>query len=140
MLNFTIIASYSIIAVVLVVWSIILRDRQAFIKSREKAVGMREVACDRRCEIIDTAENDLEMRFHKITKWTTEAIRVTACYVVTDSDELKFQSEQDIRDAARKQLARNIAFEILKKFNPKEEKNEFGRTRITYRFKVLEDN
>ena len=139
MTNLIVIGIYVGIAAGLIVWWLILKGKQDFIKSRERIVSIRECNCDRRAELLDAAENDLEMRYGNATKWIAESVEFNASYVVTDSDEIKYPSEQAVRKEATKRIARNLVYDIINRFEPKEEKTEFGRTKFTYRFKVVEE-
>ena len=87
----------------------------------------------------EDAENALDSKFSLASKWIENAVEITACYVVTESDELKYTTEQSIRNVARNRIAHNVAFDLIHKFDPVEEKTELGSTKYTYRFKVLED-
>ena len=137
--NIVTIVVYLLIAVIFVIWWLILKGREDYIKKRENIVGQRECNCDRRAELLDAAENDLEMRYGNATKWIADSVEFNASYVVTDSDEIKYSSEQAVRKEATKRIARNLVYDIIKRFEPKEEKNEFGRTKFSYHFKVVED-
>lgn len=138
-LNLLVIGLYALGALILVIWWLVLRGREDNVRAREKIVGQRECACDRRCEIINEAEDDLESRYNKVLRWMNDAVEMTSSYVVTDSDEFKYNTELAIRNVARKRIAYNIASDIINRFDPTEEKNEFGRTKFSYHFKVVED-
>lgn len=138
-LNLIVIGVYVLIAVVLAIWSLILRGRNDHINARERIVGQRECNCERRAELLDAADNELEMRYGNATAWIADSVEMNASYVVTESDELKYTSEQAIRNVARNRIAHNIAFDIIHRFEPKEEKTEFGKTKFSYCLRVLED-
>ena len=60
----------------------------------------------------------------------------TASYMVTDSDEIRSKSSKDIYYNARKRIANNIGWDIVKNYQPEETMSESGHTVYTYRFKV----
>lgn len=64
--------------------------------------------------------------------WT----EVASSYVVTDSDELRYKTAKEIYYNARKRIANNIGFQIVKICQPEESMSDNGHTMYTYRFKI----
>lgn len=138
-INLIVIGIYLFLAIFFFFWGLILKGRHGHLETREKLVCQRECNCERRAELLDAAENDLDHRCGLVERWIDDSVEMSASYLVTDSDELKYSSEQAIRNVARNRIAHNIAFDIIHRFEPNEEKNEFGRTKFSYHLKVLED-
>lgn len=61
---------------------------------------------------------------------------VSSSYIVTDSDLVRFKTPKDIYFNARKRIATNIGFDIVKHFQPEESLTETGKTKYTYTFKI----
>lgn len=59
-----------------------------------------------------------------------------ASYVVTDSDAMKYCTDDRIKRNAKKQLAYTIASDIVKNIEPEETQTAEGRTMFIYRIKV----
>lgn len=59
-----------------------------------------------------------------------------AQYVVTDSDAMKYCTDDRIKRNAKKQLAYTIASDIVKNIEPEETQTAEGRTMFIYRIKV----
>ena len=138
-INFIVIAIYVFVGIFLFFWGVTLKGRQSHLNALEKLVGQRECNCERRAELLDAAENDLDHRCGLVERWIDDSVEMYASYLVTDSDELKYSSEQAVRNVARNRIAHNIAFDIIHRFEPREEKTEFGKTKFSYHFKIVED-
>lgn len=137
-----IIAIYFAAAAALFIWWLILKGKQDFIKSRERIVSIRECNCDRRAEILETAENEFDKRYGNIRPAQEESAEVqflAAKYVVTDSDLLKYNSDTAIRNVARNRIAHVIANDLVRKFPDPIESIEGTKKTYEYRFKVAED-
>lgn len=66
-----------------------------------------------------------------------ESVDVISCYLVTESDELKYVRDSAIFNAARNKIAHNIAYDLIHKFpDPDIEEDPFGRRKYSYRFQV----
>ena len=143
MLNFTIIASYLIIAVALTVWSLILKGRERYLTTRDKLVSQREANCERRAEILATAEDAFDEKVRRIKDYTPPLRKrvkyLAARYIVTDSDLLKYNSDTAIRNVARNRIAHVIANDLVRKFPDPIESGEGAKKTYEYRFKVAED-
>lgn len=132
-------AIYVVVTIANAIWSLIIEGKEKDVKAREKIVSQRECNCDRRAEIIDSAERMIDERFSEAHRWADDAVMFSASYTVTDSDEIKYSNEEDVLDAAKDRIAHNIALDIVHRFVPKEEKTQFGRTKFSYHFRVVEE-
>ncbi len=66
-----------------------------------------------------------------------ESVDVISCYLVTESDELKYVRDSAIFNAARNKMAHNIAYDLIHKFPaPDVEDDPLGRRKYSYRFRV----
>jgi len=67
-----------------------------------------------------------------------ESQTYTASYTVTESEELKYSTEEAVRRAAIKSMRFAIANDISNKFEPSVERVQGGRIKYVYKFKVVE--
>lgn len=65
-------------------------------------------------------------------------IEIKSSYVVTDSDLMRYDTDQAIYSVARSRIAHNIAYDIVKEFKPQKTKNSMGKTVYTYKFIVMQ--
>ena len=138
--EFIVFATGIFLTLLWVVESFLLKLKVDRIKDREMKVGQRECLCDRRAEILATAEDAFEQRRDRyVLKSGADMRRPSARYVVTDSDIMKYNSDNAIRNVARKTLAGVIAGDIIKAFPEPISGAENGRQTYEYRFKVVED-
>jgi hypothetical protein len=97
------------------------------------------------------AERELEMDKHEVSLDEREqrnkeeflaladmedAETMKASYVVTESDEMRYTSEERIKRNAKKHLAYTIANDIVNAFEPEESETAEGRRMYTYKFKI----
>ena len=61
-----------------------------------------------------------------------------ASYTETGSDTRRYTTDALMAAHAKKHLANTISQDIVKQFNPVEDKTEDGRRRFTYKFKIAE--
>lgn len=67
-------------------------------------------------------------------------ILVSASYAITDSDEIKYHTDLDMRKAVRSRLAHSIAYKIIKQIgDPDVTVGENGHKIHTYSFSVIKD-
>ena len=126
-------------AAALALWTIIL-------KGKEDLLAKREVALDERDERLSNWENLLageQKTFDNRVKaiaplFNGSALEVSASYTVTESDEMKYNTDKAIFANAKNRLAMTIAHNIVKKFEPKESTNESGRRKFTYNLYITE--
>ncbi len=62
----------------------------------------------------------------------------TASYTETDSDVMRHSTNALMAAHAKKHLANTISQDIVKQFDPVEDKTEDGRRKFTYKFKIVE--
>ena len=111
-----------LIVLALVLWSVFYRiERKAHIRCHDEAVRLRRLL-------------ELEKEERESEKWT----EVSSSYVVTESDLVRYKTPKEVYYNARKRIATNIGFDIVKHFQPKESLTESGNTKYTYTFKIRE--
>ena len=109
-----------ILASAMVVWMVLYRiERKAHISCHDEACRLR-----RQLEIMQL-ERDSEA-------WQ----EVKSEYVVTESDMLRWKTPKEVYYEARKRIANNIGWSIVKAFQPEESLTDTGKTKYTYRFKI----
>lgn len=91
---------------------------------------------DEREAAISETEEIVTQRFLASAREEDEYISVHSDYAVTEADELKYNSDGAIFKAARKQIAKNIANDIVHTFEPLESVGFDGRRVYSYRFKI----
>ena len=64
-----------------------------------------------------------------------ESVEVTSCYLVTESDELKYIRDSAIFNASRNKIAHNIAYDLIHKFPEPDVEITGGRRKYIYRFR-----
>lgn len=77
-----------------------------------------------------------ELGVMKQERESEQWVDVSSSYVVTDSDAVRFKTSKEIYFNARKRIATNIGFDIVKHFQPEESLTESGKTKYTYTFKI----
>lgn len=138
MTKLIIIALFVLAAIVLAVWALIL-------KGKEDILARKEVALDHKCDKL-TQENDLlveanenlEASVVELTHKLDNAVEITASYTVTESDELKYSTEEAVQRATIKSMRFAIANDISSKFEPSVERVQGGRLKYVYKFKVVQ--
>lgn len=138
MTNLIIIALFVLAAVVLAVWALIL-------KGKEDMLSKKEVAMEERCDkllnqinLVNGDNDELASKLAVLSHKLDNAVEITASYTVTESDELKYSTEEAVKRAAIKSMRFAIANDISNKFDPALEQAADGRRRYVYRFKVVE--
>ncbi len=96
-------------------------ERKAHIRCNDEAVRLRRLL-------------ELEKEERESEKWT----EVSSSYVVTESDLVRYKTPKEVYYNARKRIATNIGFDIVKHFQPKESLTESGNTKYTYTFMIRE--
>lgn len=138
MTKLIIIALLVLAAVVLVVWALILKGKEDILARKEVAMEER---CDKLLNQINLVNGDNDELVSKLTELTHKldnAVEITASYTVTESDELKYSSEEFVRKAAVKSMRFAIANDISSKFEPSVERVQGGRLKYVYKFKVVQ--
>ena len=127
-------------AVVLAVWSLILKAQRDNLDKREVSLNEMKERIDHERNILTSEQNALKERYAEIAPWVNgKALKLNASYVVTESDEMKYNTDLAIRNVARNRIAHNIAFDIIKQIPEPECHEVDGRKVYSYRLKVMEE-
>jgi len=114
------------------------------LKKRKMALDQREIRIKEREAILEADRKTLQSVREEYLK---ELVRlrkldppaeITAGYVVTESDEMKFNTEKAILANAKNRLAMNIGHDIIRRFEPEESTTESGRRKFTYNLFISE--
>jgi hypothetical protein len=114
------------------------------LKKKATALDMREIRIKEREDILEadrkTLQNVREQYLQELArlKRLDPPTEITAGYVVTESDEMKYNTEKAIYANAKNRLAMTIAHDIVKKFEPEESTTESGRRKFTYKLYISE--
>ena len=102
------------------------------------SVVKRELEVEKHIVSLDEREAKLKEDFLAIVEMEKQAKEIKCSYVVTDADEMKYDSEATIRSHAVEHLTKTLATDISYKFPPKESVTEDGRKVYSYKLKVYE--
>lgn len=91
---------------------------------------------DEREEKLNDQEELLKERFLVSAREECDYEIVQSSYVVTDADEMKYNSDEAIFKVARRRIAANIAGDIVHTVDPIESVTEGGKKVYIYRFKI----
>ena len=95
-------------------------------------VDERREELDKYSVSLDERANRIALEEEEISERNAGILRCR--YVVTGSDALRYDGDECIRNAAKKQLAQTIANDIVRNIEPAEYTNELGMT--VYEYKV----
>ena len=124
----------------LAAWTLILRGRKELLDKREVALDAREEVIDNHQKALDADRKTLIERYREIAPWVNgEAYLFAVRYTVTDSDILKYNSDQAIRNIAKNRMGIVIANDLVKKFPNPKELFEDGRRVFEYRILMMEE-
>ena len=114
-----------------------LNEHATRLHMRENRIEEREAAleADRRTLQTLKEEHRNEIVRLRLKESPTE---VTAGYVITESDEMKYNTEKAIYANAKNRLAMTIAHDIVKNFEPEESTTESGKRKFTYKLYISE--
>lgn len=96
-----------------------------------EASRQREVELKRRIMELESEQSEVKA-YMESAEWK----EISSSYIVTDSDVVRYKTAKDIYYNARKRIATNIGFDIVKHFQPEESLTESGNTKYTYTFKI----
>ena len=128
---------FVVVAVILAIWSLILKGRGRLLDSQEAIIKDLKESVDKERSKLDADRAALDERYAEIAPWIKEeVVTLESTYIVTDSDAMKYTSGRAIKNVARNRIAHNIAFDIIKKFPEPNFEEVGGKCRYSYKFKV----
>ena len=141
MLKIIIIAVFVLAAVALAVWTLILKARKEDLDKLAVSLDATMEVLDKRQKSIDADQKSLIERYKEIAPWVNgEARLFTVTYTVTESDLVKYNSDQAIRNIAKNRMGITLANDLVREFpNPVEKLGDDGRKVFEYRLKIIED-
>ena len=141
MLKIIVIIVLVLVAVGLAVWTLILKARKENLDKLAVSIEAKMAVLDNRQKAIDADQESLIQRYREIAPWVNgEARLFTLSYTVTESDLVKYNSDQAIRNIAKNRMGIVLANDLVREFpNPAERIDEDGRKVFEYRLKVIED-
>ena len=141
MLKIIIIAVIVLAAVALAVWTLILKARKENLDKLAVSLETTMEVLDNRQKALDADQKTLIDRYREVAPWVNgEARLFTVTYTVTESDLVKYNSDQAIRNIAKNRMGITLANDLVREFpNPTERLGDDGRKVFEYRLKIVED-
>jgi len=141
MLKIIVIIALVLVAVGLAVWTLILKARKENLDKLAVSLEATMEVLDNRQKSIDADQKSLIERYREVAPWVNGEAKVFAVrYLVTESDLVKYTSDQAIRNIAKNRMGIVLANDLVREFpNPAERLDEDGRKFFEYRLKVMED-
>ena len=141
MLKIIVIIALVLVAVGLAVWTLILKARKENLDKLAVSLEATMEVLDNRQKSIDADQKSLIERYREVAPWVNGKAKVFAVrYLVTESDLVKYTSDQAIRNIAKNRMGIVLANDLVREFpNPAERLDEDGRKFFEYRLKVMED-
>jgi len=141
MLKIIVIIALVLVAVGLAVWTLILKARKENLDKLAVSIEATMEVLDNRQKSIDADQKSLIERYREVAPWVNGKAKVFAVrYLVTESDLVKYTSDQAIRNIAKNRMGIVLANDLVREFpNPAERLDEDGRKFFEYRLKVMED-
>lgn len=140
MLKIIIIAVIVLAVAALAAWTLILKARKEVIDKLAVSLEAKAEVLDKRQKAIDADQQTLIERYREIAPWVNAEARLfTVTYTVTESDLVKYNSDQAIRNIAKNRMGIVLANDIVKEFpDPAERLGDGGRKVFEYKLKVIE--
>ena len=104
---------------------------------RENRIKEREAVLEADRRTTQTMQEEYRKEIVRLRLKETP-VEITAEYVVTESDEMKYNTEKAIYANAKNRLAMTIAHDIVKNFEPEESTTESGRKKFAYNLHITE--
>lgn len=101
---------------------------------KEGELEERELALDKQEASLQIREERNKEDFISLAQTEAEMTEVHSTYVVTEADEMKYNTDRAIYNVARNRIAHNIAYDIIHRFDP-----IWDGKKMEYRFKVKEE-
>ena len=134
------IIAVAIVSVLAVFWNIRHNNRSDELDEREKELDELSLSLNERRNEVAACELQAERWYYSIKEEKDKidnAKTHTASYVVTKSDEIKYDSEKAIIANAKNKMALTIAHDILKEIDIDVSTTEYGRKKYKCAFKVI---
>ena len=127
-------------AVALAIWTLILKGKQDYLNRFSVRLQEKDAKLTEHLNLLTAERKTLEENYREIAPWLNgTAVKMESSYVVTEADEMKYNTDHAIMSAARKRLASTIAGDIIKQFPEPAVDTKEGRKIFSYRLKVMED-
>ena len=121
-------------AIVLAIWTLIIKGKSDMLDKREAKLKEESLKLQSMRDALTADEKTFDSLVYDCKNLMESSKEVTAAYVVTESDTMKYNSDTAIRNVARNRIAYTIASKLVKEFpEPKRDGDKF-----IYHFKVLE--
>lgn len=139
MTKLIIVALLVLAAIVLAVWALILKGKEDMLQKKEASLEDRNGRLSRENDMLIADREALRKKNWDMSQLFNSANEIFASYTVTDSDEMKYDtSSRAFIATVKNRIALTIVHDILRKYEPIiDEVN--GKTRYSYKFKVVED-
>lgn len=108
----------------------------AWVVNRSEALDERKEELDKYSAHLDERDNRIARDELELSHNRLEEVPLSARYVVTESDIIKYTTDKSFMNAVIGRVALTLSNDIARRFKPEEQTNERGMKVLVYRFKV----